>query len=129
VAGYAIANLKTVEDSAVAGGFSPALEARFARVALGCEQTGISYQRLAPGERSPFFHRHGRDEEVYVVVSGSGRVRVGDDVAEVRRWDAVRVAPETVRGFAAGPDGLEFLAFGTHTDSDAQVVPAGGADG
>jgi len=123
VSRYAIANLKQLEDSAVAFGLAPDLEARFARDALECEQTGLSYQRLAPDARMQFAHRHGADEEVYFVLSGSGSVRLDDDVVAVGRWDAVRVAPGTVRAFAAGPDGLELLAFGTHRPDD-EMLPA-----
>jgi uncharacterized cupin superfamily protein len=124
VGGYGIVNLKQVEDSAVAFGLAPDLEARFARDALGCEQTGLSYQRLAPGARATFAHRHAADEEVYVVLSGSGSVQLDEDVVAVGRWDAVRVAPETVRAFAAGPDGLELLAFGTHRPDDVEMLPS-----
>jgi uncharacterized cupin superfamily protein len=113
VPAYTIANLKDdVEDQAPKFGHSPDLEARFAGGALECEQLGLSYQRLAPNVRMPFGHRHKEQEEVYVVVEGSGKVKLGDDVAEVRQWDAVRVAPDTVRTFEAGPDGLVLLALG-----------------
>ena len=121
---HTIKNLLDVEDSAAKFGFSPAMEARFAREQLGFEDHGISYQRLAPGEKQPFAHRHGDAEEVYVVVAGSGRVKVGDEIAEIGQWDAIRVAPETVRAFAAGPDGITFLAFGAHGTGDAEQLPA-----
>jgi uncharacterized cupin superfamily protein len=124
VSGYTVSNLKQLEDSAVAFGLAPDLEARFARDALGCEQTGLSYQRLAPGARSTFAHRHGADEEIYVVLSGSGSARLEDEDVAIGRWDAVRVAPGTARAFSAGPDGLELLAFGTHRPDDAAVLPA-----
>jgi uncharacterized cupin superfamily protein len=126
---YKVSNLKQVEDSAVSFGLAPDLEARFAREALGCKQTGLSYQRLASGARSSFAHRHGADEEIYVVLSGSGSVKLDDDVVAVGRWDAVRVAPGTARAFAAGPDGLEFLAFGTHRPDDVEMLPAPWEDG
>jgi mannose-6-phosphate isomerase-like protein (cupin superfamily) len=112
VSGHSVRNLKELEDSAVGFGLSPQLEARFAREALGCEQSGLSYQRLAPGVRQSFAHRHERQEEIYVVVSGSGRVKLDDEIAELRQWDAVRVGPGTTRQFEAGPEGLEYLAFG-----------------
>jgi uncharacterized cupin superfamily protein len=121
--GYTIANLtKDVEDQAPKFGHSPDLEARFAGGALECEQLGVSYQRLAPNTRMPFGHRHKKQEEVYVVVDGSGRAKLGDDVVELRQWDAVRVAPEIVRTFEAGPDGLVLLALG------ATAVAAGDAE-
>ena len=109
---------------------SPDLEARFARDALDAERLALSYQRLAPGFRMPFGHRHGEQEEVYVVVGGSGRVKLGDDVVDVRPWDVVRVAKETMRAFEAGPGGLEFLAVGTPKTGggDADVVHGWWAD-
>ena len=89
MADYTIKNLKALEDSAVAGGFSPQLEARFAKGPLECTQCGLSYQRLAPGFRG-FGHSHHTQEEVYVVLSGGGRVKLPDGVHELRQWDAVR---------------------------------------
>jgi uncharacterized cupin superfamily protein len=121
--GYAVKNLADVEDQAATHGLSPALESRFAREDLGAEQIGLSYQRIAPSQRQPFAHRHAGDEEVYVVIGGSGRALLGADVVEVRRFDAIRVSPETVRAFEAGPDGLELLAFGTHRPGDAEMQP------
>jgi mannose-6-phosphate isomerase-like protein (cupin superfamily) len=118
---YTIKNLKDVENMAPKFGFSPDFEARFARGDLECRRTGLSYQRLAPDAEGPFGHTHGQDEEIYVIVSGSGRIKLDDDVVEVRSWDAIRVAPGTLRAFAAGPEGLELLAFGTHTDKDASM--------
>jgi mannose-6-phosphate isomerase-like protein (cupin superfamily) len=112
MADYTIKNLKSdVDDVAVAGGFSPQLEARFAREPLEAKQSGLSYQRLAPGYRG-FGHRHRDQEEIYVIVGGGGRVKIGDDTVQVGPLDAIRVAPDTTRGFEAGPDGLEFIAFG-----------------
>jgi mannose-6-phosphate isomerase-like protein (cupin superfamily) len=112
MSGYTIRNLRgDVDDVAVQRGLSPDLEARFAREPLGCEQGAVSYFRYGPGFRG-FGHRHKRQEEVYVVVGGSGRVRIDDEVHDVTRWDAVRVAGGTARGFEAGPEGLELVVFG-----------------
>lgn len=123
--GYTVKNLKDVEDSAVKFGLSPGMESRFARTDLGLDQVGLSYQRLAPYARQPFSHRHGQQEEVYVVTDGAGRVKVDEEVVELRRWDAIRVAPGTVRAFAAGPEGLELLAFGGGAGGmgDAEQLP------
>jgi mannose-6-phosphate isomerase-like protein (cupin superfamily) len=122
VSGSTIKNLKDVEDSAQGFGLAPDLEARFAREPLECEQMGFSYQRLAPGFRVPFGHKHNTQEEVYVIVGGGGRVKLDDEVHDVRQWDAVRVAPGTMRNFEAGPQGLEFIVFG------APKTPPGDAD-
>ena|SRR5579872_4139272 len=118
---YTIKNLKHVEDMAVKFGLAPSLEARFARVDLECERTGVSYQRLAPNSEGTFGHTHGEDEEIYVILGGSGRMKLDDEVVDVEPLDAIRVAPGTFRAFAAGPDGLELLAFGTHTENDAAM--------
>jgi quercetin dioxygenase-like cupin family protein len=112
MADYTIRNLREVEDSAPKFGFAPQMEARFAARELGLGESGVSLQRLAPGAAQPFGHRHKTQEELYIVVTGSGRARLGDEVVELRPWDAIRVAPHLSRSFAAGPDGLEFLAFG-----------------
>lgn len=123
--GYTIRNLKEIEDQAPKFGFAPSLEARFATAPLEFEQAGISYQRLAPGFRMPFGHKHKEQEEVYVLVSGSARVKLDDEVVELRQWDAVRVPKETMRNFEAGPEGAEIIAFGApHTGpGDAEMTP------
>jgi mannose-6-phosphate isomerase-like protein (cupin superfamily) len=128
VAGYTVANLKEVENSAERFGLAPAVEARFARTTLAAERTGVSYQRLAPNARYPFGHRHADQEEIYVVLSGTGRVKLDDEVVDLRAWDAVRVAPETSRCFEAGPEGMEFLAFGEHTEQSAEMLPGWWSD-
>jgi quercetin dioxygenase-like cupin family protein len=119
---YAIRNLKELDDSAVQFGLSPDVEARFARKALEAESGGISYQRFAPGYRQGFGHRHAAQEETYVILSGGGRIKLGDDVQEIRPLDAIRVSPQTVRAFEAGPDGLELLAFGAGESGDGEML-------
>jgi mannose-6-phosphate isomerase-like protein (cupin superfamily) len=111
VAGYTIKNLREVENSAPEA-VGDSLEARFGRRHLDSQHLGVSYFRYAPGFRAPYGHRHREQEEAYVVVGGSGRVRLDDEIVDVRRWDVVRVAPEVVRGFEGGPDGLEIIAIG-----------------
>jgi len=120
---FAIANLKEIEDSAAARG--PDIEARFARKHLDSDHLGVSYFRYAPGYRSPIGHRHREQEEAYVVVSGSGRVRLDDEIVELRQWDVVRVAPNVVRSFEGGPDGLELVAVGSDRPEggDGEMVP------
>jgi mannose-6-phosphate isomerase-like protein (cupin superfamily) len=108
---FAIKNLKEIDDAAADRG--PNVEARFARRHIDSEHLGVSYFRYGPGYRSPVGHRHREQEEAYVVVSGSGRVKLGDEVVEVRQWDVVRVAPHVVRTFEGGPDGIELLAIGS----------------
>ena len=107
---YAKVNLLELEDSI--GDRAPEIEGRFGRGALEARDVGVSHFRYAPGFRSPFAHRHGEQEEVYVVVAGSGRVLVDGELVELRKWDALRVSPEGVRAFEAGPDGLDLIAVG-----------------
>ena len=109
---YTHLNLKEVEDQAPKFGLSPDLEFRMGRVPLDMEQAGLSYIRMASNYRIPFGHNHKNQEEVYVVVAGSGRVKLGDEVRELAPWDAVRVHKDTMRGFEADADGLEMIAIG-----------------
>jgi quercetin dioxygenase-like cupin family protein len=110
MSGYTIVNLLDIEDSAQ--GRIPGVEGRFARRHLGSRDLGVSLWRYAPGTRNPQGHSHREQEEAYVVVAGSGRVWLDDELRELRRWDVVRVAPEVVRAFEAGPEGLELVAVG-----------------
>jgi mannose-6-phosphate isomerase-like protein (cupin superfamily) len=113
VADYTKVNLKSeVEDSATKFGYAPDLEARFAAGVLGLEQSAVSYQRLAPGFRLPFGHSHDEQEELYVVLSGGGRLKLDEEIVEVGPLDAIRIPSEVTRGLEAGPDGIELLAFG-----------------
>jgi mannose-6-phosphate isomerase-like protein (cupin superfamily) len=113
VADYTKVNLKeNVDDQAPNFGLSPNLEARMARVPLELEGFGVTYLRVAPNFRIPFAHKHKQQEEAYVVISGGGRAKLGDDVVELTQWDAIRVPNETLRGFEAGPDGMEVVAIG-----------------
>lgn len=126
MAAYTRKNLQSdVEDSAQKFGMGDVLEAHFARDALEATEFGLSLQRLKAGMRMPFGHRHAQQEEVYVIVEGTGRLKVGDEVLELRQWDAVRVSPETARAFEAGDRGLTLLAFGAPNTGmgDAEQMP------
>jgi mannose-6-phosphate isomerase-like protein (cupin superfamily) len=120
---FTFKKLAEVEDSAARFGFDDAMEARFATSQLDAEQTGVSYHRIKPGKRQGFAHRHGRAEEVYVVLSGSGRIKLDDEIVEIARLDAIRVSPSVVRCLEADSDGLEFVVFGPRHDGDAQLLP------
>ena len=124
-AAYTLTRLTDVQDSAASFGFGETQEARFANAALETEQTGLSLHRIKPGKRQGFGHRHDEAEEVYVVLSGSGRMRLGDDVIELEPRDAVRVAATVPRAFEAGADGLEVLAVGPRRDDDRGELLAG----
>ena len=120
---FTIKNLMELEDSAAERG--PDIEARIARSHIDSEHLGISYFRYGPEYRAPFGHRHREQEEAYIVVSGSGRVKLGDEVRELRQWDVVRVAPGLARGFEGGPGGLEMIAVGSDRPEggDGEMIP------
>jgi quercetin dioxygenase-like cupin family protein len=107
---YSIINLFDVEDSVSAR--APGLEGRFARTQLDSRDLGISHFRYAPGLQGPFGHRHGEQEEAYIVAAGSGKVLLDGEVHELKQWDVVRVAPPVVRAFSAGPQGMDVIAIG-----------------
>ena len=122
MADYTLVNFKRdVEDMAPKFGYSPGLESRFARKSLELEKSGVSYFKLAPDFDFPFGHVHTEQEEVYVVVAGNARIKIGDDVIEARQWDAVRVPPGVWRSFGGGPEGAEILAFGAPNTENADV--------
>jgi mannose-6-phosphate isomerase-like protein (cupin superfamily) len=115
---------RDVEDLAPKHGLAPNLESRFARNPLGLERSGLSYYKMAPDFRLPFGHRHAEQEEVYVVLSGSARFRVEDEVVEMKALDALRVPASVTRGMEAGPEGAHILAFGAPNteNKDAEMV-------
>jgi mannose-6-phosphate isomerase-like protein (cupin superfamily) len=119
---YTKKNLRDVEDSAVRFGLSDAQEARFARRDLAAEQTGLTHLVIKPRRREAFAHKHRDAEEIYVVLAGSGRVKLDDEITELSKLDAVRVSPGTTRQLEAGPDGLEVLIVGAHVEGDVEQV-------
>lgn len=119
---YTIKNLDETKDSAPEFGLSELGEAHFPRQELGCETIGFAYHRLRPGKRQAFGHRHEKAEEVYVVLEGSGRVRLDEEVEELVRHDALRVAPPIARAFEAGDDGLTLLVFGPRHEADGEIL-------
>lgn len=120
--------LTEVKDSAPQFGHGDDQEARFAKEDLDAEQTGVSLHRIKPGKRQPFGHKHEEAEEVYVVLSGSGRVKLDDEIVEVEPLDAIRVAPSVMRQFEAGPSGIQVLAVGSRHDGDGEIVPGWWSD-
>jgi mannose-6-phosphate isomerase-like protein (cupin superfamily) len=116
-------NLKDdVENASEKFGLAPDMEARFARNPMDLEGGGFSYQKLAPNFRPPAAHRHRTQEEVYVAIAGSGRVKIEDEIREVRQWDAIRLPPETARAFEGGPNGLELVVIGFGKGGDAEML-------
>jgi quercetin dioxygenase-like cupin family protein len=119
---FSTVNLLEIEDSV--GDRAPGVEGRFSRKHLGSRDLGVSLFRYAPNLRSPMAHRHREQEEAYVVVAGSGRILLDGEVQDLQQWDVVRVAPEVVRAFEAGPDGLDIVAVGGPKPADGDGVPA-----
>jgi mannose-6-phosphate isomerase-like protein (cupin superfamily) len=103
-------NLLELDD--FVAGRAEGIEGRFGRSPLETRDVGVSHWRYSAGFKAGQGHKHGKQEEVYVVVAGSGQILLGDELVELGPWDAVRVAPETIRAFTAGPDGLEVIAVG-----------------
>ena len=125
MAEYTHINLKDdVDDQAPNFGLSPELESRMARVPLEMENAGLSYMRIAPGFRIPFGHKHKNQEEVYVLVSGSAKIKIEDEVRDMKQWDAVRLHRDTVRGFEGGDEGAELIVIGAPNTGpgDAEVI-------
>ncbi len=120
MASFACVNLFDLEDSV--SGRAPGVEGRFARKHLDSRDLGVSIFRYGPSVRSAFAHSHTDQEEAYVVVSGAGRALLDGDIRELRQWDVLRVAPEVVRAFEAGPDGLELIAVGGPRPADGDGV-------
>jgi mannose-6-phosphate isomerase-like protein (cupin superfamily) len=118
---YTIANLKQLDDSAA--GHDLDIEARFGRSHLASDHLGVTYIRYGPRVRSPMGHSHREQEEIYVVLNGSGRIKLGDDIVDLHPWDAVRVAPTTVRAIEGGPDGIELLAIGADRPEGGDGLP------
>lgn len=129
MSGYTKINLRAVDDSAPKFQMPSGMQARFARTPIGGETLGLSLFSLEPGFRIPFGHKHASQEEVYVVVKGSGRIKVGDEVVEVGQWDAVRFDRDTMRDVEAGPDGIEYVAFGAGEDArEVEMAPGWWSD-
>ena len=110
---FTLRNIKAdLEDLGPKFDGAPDLEFRAATEALELEESGLAYQRVPPGYRFPYGHMHRKQEEVYVILRGSGRMKVDDEIVALKEWDAVRVPPGAWRGYEAGPEGLELLVFG-----------------
>lgn len=122
MASFTVKNLKEITDAGADREYD--IEARFGRDHLESDHLGITYFRYGAGYRVPFGHRHREQEEAYVVTAGSGSARLGDQTVQLRQWDVLRVAPDVVRAFEAGPDGLEMIAIGSDRPEggDSEIV-------
>ena len=119
---HTVKNLRETEDSAPKFGLADVGEAHFPREELDAQSIGLAYHVMRPGMRSAFGHRHEAAEEIYVILAGSGRMRLDDEILDVAPLDAVRVSPEVVRAFEAGSDGLEILVFGPRHAGDGEIL-------
>jgi mannose-6-phosphate isomerase-like protein (cupin superfamily) len=122
MADYTHMNLSDVKDAAPGFGFGEMGQIRFAKDDLDAERTGITHMKLNPGTRMPFGHKHDEAEEIYVVIAGSGLMKMDDEIVEIVELDAIRISPETARGFEAGPEGISLLAVGARHDGDGEVL-------
>src|SRR5215207_9874695 len=120
--GYDKVNLGEVTDAAAEHGLGELQEARFPREVVGTEASGLAHIKVKPGQRQPFAHRHGQAEELHVILSGSGTMKIDDALVPVGPLDVVRVDPASARGFEAGAEGLEYLVFSPRHGGDAEIV-------
>ena len=125
---YTLKKLTDVEDSAPKFGYGEVQEGRFANDDLDAEHTGVSHHRVKADKRQGFGHKHENAEEVYVVLAGSGRVKLDDEIVEIEMLDAIRVAPGVTRQFEAGSDGIELLAVGPRHEGDGELIQGWWAD-
>ncbi len=119
---YTKLKLTDAEDMAPGFGLAEVGEARFPTEALDAQDTGLAHQKLRPGVRQPFGHRHENAEEVYVILSGGGRAKLDEEIVALERLDTLRVAPGVTRSFEAGDEGLELLVFGARHKGDGEVI-------
>ena len=119
---YTVKSLTEVDDSAPKFGYGELQESYFATHELHAEGTGVTLHRIKPNKRQPFGHRHDQAEEINVILSGTGRVKLDDEIVELEALDAVRVSPGVTRCFEAGPTGMQYLVFGPHHKGDGELL-------
>jgi mannose-6-phosphate isomerase-like protein (cupin superfamily) len=121
---YTHVNLKEIEDQAPKFGME-GLEFRVARSPLELDNSAVSYMRLEPNFRLPFGHTHNQQEELYVLVSGKARLKLGEEVIDLQPFDAVRIPKDTMRNLEGGPEGAEVILFGAPNTgpNDAEMTP------
>ena len=96
--------------------------------AAGTKGVGVNRVRVAPGKLPTPPHSHGASEEVFFVLDGSGLAWQDDQVHEVRPGDCIiHRANELEHTFVGGPDGLEYLVFGTRHPTEIGWLPRSGA--
>jgi gentisate 1,2-dioxygenase len=128
---YTIVNLGDVENVAPKFQMPEGMDVRFPKRDLGCTTGGVGIEKLPPGLRTPFGHKHGEQEEIYVIAEGSGRIKLDDEVRDLRQWDILRIGPGVMRNVEAGDDGITLIAFGAPIGetNDGEIVPGWWSDG
>ena len=128
---YTIVNLCDVENVALKFQMPEGMDVRFPKRDLGCTIGGVGIERLAAGVRTPFGHKHSTQEEIYVIAEGSGRIKLDDEVHDLRQWDILRIGPGVMRNLEAGSDGVTLIAFGAPLGetNDGEIVPGWWSDG
>ncbi len=122
---HATTNLDTAENVAPKHGMGDIGEARFVRKDLGAKRIGLAEYRMNPDQRIGFGHSHGESEEMYVVLAGSGRFKLEDEIIDVASKDVVYCPPSVMRQWESGPDGMHLLAFGAHTEGESSELKQG----
>jgi uncharacterized cupin superfamily protein len=122
---YTILNLGDVENVAPKFQMPEGMDVRFPKRDLGCTIGGVAVEKLPPGVRQPFGHTHSRQEEIYVIAEGSGRIKLDDEVHDLRQWDILRIGAGVMRNLEAGSDGITLIAFGAPIgeENDGEIVP------
>lgn len=120
MAGYTKINFMDIEP----GSKDAPMRLRFSRSSINSKDLGMSHVKYDPNFKNPKAHSHKVQEEVYVVISGSGRALLDDKTEELKQWDVLRVAPKTVRAFESGPDGLEMIIAGGPKPPEGDGQPA-----
>ena len=94
-------------------------------IAAGSVLTGINYNRIEPGMLSAPPHCHSVEEEIFVILDGTGTALLGDEEQAVRRGHVVArpAATRVAHSFRAGDDGLTMLAYGTRKPNDIAYYP------
>jgi len=101
------------------------MDVRFPKRHLDCTVGGVGVEKLPAGVRTPFGHTHSKQEEIYVIAEGSGRIKLDDEVHDLRQWDILRIGPGVMRNLEAGSDGITLIAFGAPVgeENDGEIVP------
>jgi mannose-6-phosphate isomerase-like protein (cupin superfamily) len=122
---YTIKNLRDTKDSAPEFGLAETQEAHFPAPELGAKTTGLAFHVIRPGRRQGFAHRHEDAEEIYVVLAGTGKIKLDEKTVDIGPLDAIRVAPAVTRAFEAGPGRMELIAFGPRHEGDGEILRDG----